>query len=105
MPRGDGTESSEASGDTPVSQSQLNLALAQVAQMQQETSQIVHQMQTSLQQLIARPTQSLSGATSTSTSSSSTPAFVSPTNSIPNYIKLTKPSLFTGAVKATTSCV
>lgn len=64
--------------------------------MQQETMQNVHQMQASLQHLVSQSTHPLNGASS----SSSTPPLVPPTTSIPGYIKLAKPSLFTGAAKA-----
>jgi hypothetical protein len=97
---GDTTSTSIAtgSGDTPVSQSQLNQAMAQVARMQQETMQNVAQMQASLQHLVSLSPPSLSGVNVTA-SSSSIPNLVAPTASIPGYIKLAKPSLFSGAVK------
>ena len=112
---GDGHEeqprSSGATGDTPVSMSQFNQVLNQLAHMQQETVQNVHHMQSQLQQLLAhpqdeaktqggtvhQPQQPLSGVVN---QPSHTPVHVPPSSSVPSHIKLAKPSLFTGVTKA-----
>lgn len=84
---------SAASTDTPVSQAQLNQAMMQLARMQQDTMQNVHQIQVSLQHLQSHNPYSSTG------SSSINPLLVPPTTSIPGYVKLAKPSIFTGATK------
>jgi len=79
---------------------QFNTALAQLSHMQQETMQNVHQMQTQLQQWAAR-TASPSTATAASSQQPSHPSSLIPPNHlVPGNIKLTKPSLFTGATKS-----
>lgn len=78
-----------------VSQQQFNQAMAQVVQMQRDTMQNVHEMQEAINRLSVPPSHPLPGA-----SSIPSPQFVPPSNVIPGFIKLAKPSLFTGAVKA-----
>ena len=109
-----GVPASRATGDTSVSMTQFSHAFNQLVQMQQETVQNVHQMQAQLQELFSGPTQgqggtvhqggrvhqaptSLSGVQNQPSQSLS---HVPPTSSIPGSIKLAKPSLFTGAIKA-----
>lgn len=80
-----------------VSQQQFNQAMAQVVQMQRDTMQNVHEMQEAINRLAVSPPHPhpLPGA-----SPLSSPQFVPPSAVIPGFIKLAKPSLFTGAVKA-----
>ena len=67
---------SATSSDTPVSQAQLNQAMMQLARMQQDTMQNVHQIQVSLQHLQSHNPYSSTG------SSSINPLLVPPTTSI-----------------------
>jgi len=113
---GDGHEESSSSGvpassatsDTSVSMTQFSHAFNQLVQMQQETVQNVHQMQAQLQELFSGPTQGQGGRVHQSPSSlsgvqnqpSQSLSHVPPASSIPGSIKLAKPSLFTGAIKA-----
>lgn len=87
--------SSSTGSDILVSQAQLNQAMAHFARMQQETMQNVQQMQASLHQLTAHTSHSHNGAIPPQA-----PQPVPPTTSIPGFVKLAKPSLFTGATRA-----
>jgi len=84
-------------GDTVVSLQQFNQAMAQVAQMQQETMQNVRGMQEAINRISSSSPQlqPLSGAPSIPPAQ-----FIPPSAVIPGFIKLAKPSLFTGVVKA-----
>jgi len=103
-----GVPASRATGDTSVSMTQFSHAFNQLVQMQQETVQNVHQMQAQLQELFSGPTQGQGGRVHQSSPSlsgvqnqpSQSLSHVPPTSSIPGSIKLAKPSLFTGAIKA-----
>lgn len=94
------SQSEATNGDAPVSQSQLNTVLNQFAQMQRQTMQEVHQMQTSLREVLSSNQSHAQPTSAASSAPPSNPSLVPLTARIPGYIKLAKPSLFTGAAKA-----
>jgi len=97
------SSSSGASGDTPVSMTQFNSAMAQLSRSQQETVEHMNQIHAQFQQwasaqAVIKPS---TGASVAAQQVLQPPPPHGPQHhAVPGNIKLAKPSLFTGATKA-----